>query len=1280
MFDQVAIIDENGNRTVFEYDLATNWLKKETSADPDGAGPLTSSVTTYEYDAAGNQTKVTDARGYFTQNEYDAMGRLKKTIAADPDGTGPLLSPIMQYEYDRNGNQIAMIDPLGRRTESVYDSRDRLLETRHPDGTVTQVAYDADNNSTGDIDGRATRSHTVYDGKGRRIREINALGQVTRFVYDGADQLVAQIDALGNVTRYVYDELGRQIEVIDAQGNRTRTEYDKNGNVVAEIDANGNRTEYVYDQRDRRIKVIDANNTVLPVAQQKVTVTEYDKVGNVIQETDPLGRVTRYTYDNLNRQIATTDARNKTSTTKYDVAGNVVESINALGHSTKYTYDALNRQIAVTDPLLNISRTEYDAAGNVTAEVDALGRRTEYRYDAQNRRTQVIDALGYTSVMTYDASGNLTSLTDASNKTTQFRFDPLNRQIAVIDSASKTISQTTYDVVGNVLSETDALGHITRYTYDPLNRQIEVIDASNQVTQKVYDAVGNIWKVIDPNQNTTTYTYDAIGQLKTETNQLGKTRSYTYDAVGNQIQITDRNGRTRAFIYDELNRQTQEQWLDSLGNPTRHITYSYDDLSRLIDVSDPSATYHFEYDANDRLTQIFNKGINGQGTPGFPNVTLTYTFDAVGNILSVRETVNGQIQGTTAYTYDALNRVAQITQSGTGTQNKRVNLSYNSLGQIASLSRYSDLNGTQLVTQSTYTYDSLNRLKSLTHAQPSASTPTAFYQFDYDEADRIRQIIDVDGTSGYTFDATDQLVGANHTSAIKPDEGYIYDANGNRTNVGYQTGLDNQLLSDGIYNYTYDDEGNLTRRTEIATGKVRDFVWDYRNRLISVVDRNTVGSAATQQVDYVYDPQNQRIAKVVDLDGDGAMSPTTTQFVYDRGNVLLEFTGTPIPSVRYLHGPEVDQVLAQEVVSTGSVVWHLTDHLGTVRDLVNNSGTVVNHFTYDSFGQILSQTSSTVDTRYKFTGREFDAEIELYYYRARYYDAKVGRFIGQDPLKFAAGDANLYRYVANEPLSFTDPSGLKGKLTKFKRTIKFVKFPSKRILTATSSLDSRINPYDRNNRIGKGKQFNFTITSDKVSATIAYSPVPGAPYDVPKELPGGVIRGAKGTLTEARGHIVPHIFGGSDKNVIRPFEDNFFSQNASINSGGYRVFADRVDARFEQAYKWWTGEEKEHQKRKCIHDIPQKPFLTWDVELSHGKSLRRGDRDIEQKYPLRPQSFTVVARIQQPATNPRFKYAKIIEGGSLFVGVFSNAHSDVSEENKTWLVRRKVEVTTRFDR
>ena len=147
----------------------------------------------------------------------------------------------------------------------------------------------------------------------------------------------------------------------------------------------------------------------------------------------------------------------------------------------------------------------------------------------------------------------------------------------------------------------------------------------------------------------------------------------------------------------------------------------------------------------------------------------------------------------------------------------------------------------------------------------------------------------------------------------------------------------------------------------------------------------------------------------------------------DRDDVLLEFVDAdgdgdasePVLVQGYLHGQQVDQILAQEDAD-GETVWHFTDHLGTVRDLVDNNGQVLNHLVYDSFGNVVSQTDETVSSRYQFTGREFDEETGLHYYRARYYDGDVGRFISSDPIGFESGDVNLYRYVGNSPVDRVD--------------------------------------------------------------------------------------------------------------------------------------------------------------------------------------------------------------------------------------------------------------------
>jgi RHS repeat-associated protein len=104
-------------------------------------------------------------------------------------------------------------------------------------------------------------------------------------------------------------------------------------------------------------------------------------------------------------------------------------------------------------------------------------------------------------------------------------------------------------------------------------------------------------------------------------------------------------------------------------------------------------------------------------------------------------------------------------------------------------------------------------------------------------------------------------------------------------------------------------------------------------------------------------------------------------------------------------------------------MWYLTDKLGSVRENVNSSGTVLDSITYDTFGNILAETHSTSGDRFKYTSREWDSEIGQYFYRARYYGPGIGRFESEDPLGFKAGDTDLYRYVGNKVLILVDALG-----------------------------------------------------------------------------------------------------------------------------------------------------------------------------------------------------------------------------------------------------------------
>jgi RHS repeat-associated protein len=275
--------------------------------------------------------------------------------------------------------------------------------------------------------------------------------------------------------------------------------------------------------------------------------------------------------------------------------------------------------------------------------------------------------------------------------------------------------------------------------------------------------------------------------------------------------------------------------------------------------------------------------------------------------------------------------------------------------------------------------------------------------WSYDAASRVKQFILLDGSSAYSYDNTDQLAASNHS--YQTDEAYSYDANGNRRHVYLHLR----------------HEGNRIQRSR--TGKIITYTWDHRNRLTRVEFRATAGGAVTKSASYVYDPLDRRIVKTVDPDGAGPNPATIERYIYDRDHIWLCFDGNNTLTNRYLYGPALDMALADERSPT-TVRWMLTDNQGTVRDITNNVGAVQNHIRYDSFGRITSQTNANFSTRFNYTGREFDAETGLYFYRSRYYDPGVGRFIGEDAIGFAGGDANLYRYVGNSPVNFVDPFGL----------------------------------------------------------------------------------------------------------------------------------------------------------------------------------------------------------------------------------------------------------------
>jgi RHS repeat-associated protein len=199
-----------------------------------------------------------------------------------------------------------------------------------------------------------------------------------------------------------------------------------------------------------------------------------------------------------------------------------------------------------------------------------------------------------------------------------------------------------------------------------------------------------------------------------------------------------------------------------------------------------------------------------------------------------------------------------------------------------------------------------------------------------------------------------------------------------------------------------DPNGNLTTKTEGSD------TWTYEWNAEDQLKRVTLNGNEVAR--FAYDPYGRRVEKVA--------GGFTTSYLYDGQDILREVRGGA--TLKYVQGPGIDQALAREEGS-GALTYHHADGLGSILKRTSPAGAVVHEYRYDAWGTI---EAGNTEPGYAFTGREWDPETGLYYYRARYYDPRGGRFIGEDP---AGSSGTLYAYANNNPSRFVDPFGLKGR-------------------------------------------------------------------------------------------------------------------------------------------------------------------------------------------------------------------------------------------------------------
>ncbi|RLP52930.1 MAG: hypothetical protein D6160_18130 [Ketobacter sp.] len=983
---------------------------------------------TLDYDLYRQRTQVTDPRGFIREHFYDkdngALIKLK-----EPDGA------ILQFENNADGLRYSKRDGLGFLTQYSYQ-------------TNRSISANASNNN------------------GLVSREIDALNNTVDYSYGLYDQPTTVTDKRGNpTTRGYYATTSAGSDTVAGKLSEVRATLNGTPNVLLET-----YTYYAsgaaFGQIKQRIEYIDPSNS----ARQRITDYVYEGNGINLQSMTVSGATvggsitTTYTYDSLGR-METQTLQRRTSATNPAL----------INLTTTYTYDSLGRVIQVETPRGDIQETVYDDNGKITTErvryLTSTARPncaapsggyvvctyTQNIYDAADRLIQTTDILGNSTTFDYDAMGNLTQTTDANGHSTRYEYDGMGRRTAIID-ANGYRTEFKYDLAGRLIETKDANGHKVTNTYDALGRLTQVTSEEGRVVQTQFDANGNPTHSIDANavangshprndQNASIYReYDEFNRLTLERDALNGDTTYSYDLLGNITSITDAEGQVTTFVYDDLGRLTQTVdpiiesgtdktdrilMYDQAGNVLltedrtgRQRRHTYDVLNRLTqtDYLQDGSYDQWQYDAFGDLTAVSNDEVMyaytytsrhelASKTDSRLSKTLSWTYDPVGNV-QTKTDYQGDI---TTYQHDSTNRLVAMRNPAY----LQVSYHYDGAGRL--IDRILS-NGAK----THYQYDDDNRLTLLQNFTAN-DTLVERLAYSHDEVGNITQIANsVNGrTVTYGYDALYRLTSADSTTNSE-DRTYTYDKVGNR-----KTETKNGTTYYYCYHATNCSAGPTGNRLHnIRTGSLtgalfRQFTYDDAGRVtqkrngsgsnLYTVTYNGKGRASQiNSTTFEYDPNDYRIrngSKLHHLEGEHL------EATYSSSGVLEK---------KYLRGSVIDEIVNGYFYHSSNpndftnYTFH-HDHLNSVSVLTGHNGTTEETTSFDPFGAP-TLTIPNSGNELLYTGREYDQNTGLYYYRARYYDIDTDRFISEDPLGFEAG-INFYAYVNNNPINFNDPTG-----------------------------------------------------------------------------------------------------------------------------------------------------------------------------------------------------------------------------------------------------------------
>ena len=998
--------DGKSVQTTFDY-----YQNGRTFKDYDGLG----NTEALDYDLYRSVTRVTDPRGGVREYHYDSSGRLTQLNEAD--------GAILQFQNQGDGLRYSKTDGLGYITKYSYRSDNSFNTASDTAGNVT-LEQNALNQKVYTTYGPFDQVATVKDRRGSIIT-TTFYGATGTCAADGKPETVS-IDKLTvdgvvktNVPLKTYcwnadGTLKSLTETVDPE-NLTHTRVttyfytDSSDLFLDHVTATGwdgtsITHSFTFDTLGRKkTETLQRRTSPTNAATVALTTTYYyDQLDRAYKTVDPVGNIHTTIYDDNGKGWMEIASYKKPDNT-YDV------------RTITRTYDAGGRLLTSTDTQGGITHYQYDESGNVTKVTDAENHVIRYQYDAMGRRTKVIDGNDATTVTTYNQRGEVTAITNPAGETTRFGYDEVGHRTSVTD-AHGYVTTTSYDANGNVKCVIDAnanaalqpknsAGCTVATDYDELNRPIQVLDAINGVTKTTYDLLGHPLTQTDAEGRLYTWVYDGLGRLAAETDFTGHATTYQHDEAGNVWQTTNRLNEVKQTTFDNLNRPVLVSYLKDGTSET----FGYDAAGNLSSSANGVVSYTMTYDSFNRL----KSKTDSRGR------SLSFIYDKVGNILQ-KTTYSGSV---TTYNYDSANRLVNLTNPDFVS----VFYQYDAAGRL--LSRVLSSGA-----KSTYTYDGGGWLASLQHKDAAGATVYS-QNYNRDHVGNIIGISDADGTSSYTLDALYRL-----TAVIAPtaanSEAFSYDHIGNRltstrggsaigatgsttdyyayapaTQTGVVTGYTptyNNRLSEvhvgsltGTLDaaFTYDDEGRLTQQTGSTP---RTLTWDAKGRLATVAGYQ-----------YQYDPMNYRIRRE-------NVGPTFDYFL--EGEHLESIYSGTHETAKYFRGSSVDELVAGFIDQNGTSTPYFFQHdqVNSVVAVTKPNGGVQDKLSYWAFGETRSEIGASVGTQ-KYTGRDDDG-TGLYYYRARYYDPAIGRFISPDPKKFSAG-INFFVYVNDNPINANDPTG-----------------------------------------------------------------------------------------------------------------------------------------------------------------------------------------------------------------------------------------------------------------